>query len=192
MAGRIVAWEADRDGEPRPRFGVPAVGAVIWGGGDMTNVTGPALAGHRFLRDMPAAHLAFLAGVTSLVTVPARHRFFEAGGVAKRFWLIRAGQIAVDMRAPGDGRSIIETLGRGDMLGVSWFFPPFQWQFGAVAVQPAELFECDAAAVRGRCETDPAFGFEFTRRMIVVVAKRLQATRTQLLDEISGRDVRAR
>jgi len=78
------------------------------------------------------------------------------------------------------------------MLGVSWFFPPFQWQFGAVAVQPAELFECDAAAVRGRCETDPAFGFEFTRRMIVVVAKRLQATRTHLLGEVTGRDARAR
>ena len=78
----------------------------------MTNVAAPALAGHRFLRDMPAPHLAFLAGVTSLVTVPAGHRFFEAGGVAKHFWLIRAGQIAVDMRAPGDGRAVIETLGR--------------------------------------------------------------------------------
>ena len=48
----------------------------------MTNVAAPALAGHRFLRDMPAPQLAFLAGVTSLVTVPAGHRFFEAGGVA--------------------------------------------------------------------------------------------------------------
>ena len=153
----------------------------------MTDVAAPALAGHRFLRGMPAPHLAFLAGVTSLITVPAGHRFFEAGGVAKHFWLIRAGQIAVDLRVPGDGRAIIETLGRGDMLGVSWFFPPFQWQFGAVAVQPAELFECDAAAVRGRCETDPAFGYEFTRRMIVVVAKRLQATRVHLVGEITGR-----
>jgi len=158
----------------------------------MADVAVPALAGHRFLRGMPAAHLAFLAGVTSVVTVPARHRFFEAGGVAKRFWLIRAGQIAVDMRAPGDGRAVIETQGRGDVLGVSWFFPPFQWQFGAVAVQPAELFECDAAAVRGRCDADPAFGFEFTRRMIVVVAKRLQATRAQLLDEVTARGTRTR
>jgi CRP-like cAMP-binding protein len=158
----------------------------------MTDVAAPALAGHRFLRDMPAPHLAFLAGVTSLVTVPAGHRFFEVGGVAKHFWLIRAGQIAVDLRAPGDGRTVIETLGRGEMVGVSWFFPPFQWQFGAVAVQPAELFECDAAAVRRRCETDPAFGYEFTRRMIVVVAKRLQATRTHLVDEITGRGAGAR
>ena len=75
----------------------------------MADVAVPALAGHRFLRGMPASHLAFLAEVTSVVTVPAGHRFFEAGGVAKRFWLIRAGQIAVDMRAPGDGRAIIET-----------------------------------------------------------------------------------
>jgi CRP/FNR family cyclic AMP-dependent transcriptional regulator len=153
----------------------------------MTEVAVSALAGHRFLRGMPAHHLAFLAEVTTLVTVPAQHRFFEAGGVAKHFWLIRAGQIAVDLRVPGGGRAVIETLGRGEMLGVSWFFPPCQWQFGAVAVQPAELFECAAATVRRRCETDPDFGYEFTRRMIVVVAKRLQATRVHLLDDVTGR-----
>jgi CRP/FNR family transcriptional regulator, cyclic AMP receptor protein len=153
----------------------------------MAEVAVAALAGHRFFRGMPAEHLAFLAGVTSLVTVPAGHRFFEPGSVAKHFWLIRAGQIAIDLRAPGDGRVVIQTLGRGEMIGVSWFFPPFQWQFGAVAVQPAELFECGAAAVRGRCDTDSGFGYEFTRRMIVVVAGRLQATRVQLLRQITGR-----
>jgi CRP/FNR family transcriptional regulator, cyclic AMP receptor protein len=153
----------------------------------MAEVAVASLAGHQFLRDMPAEHVAFLAGVTSLVHVPAGHRFFEAGSVARRFWLIRAGQVAIDLRAPGDGRAVIQTLGRGEMIGVSWFFPPFQWQFGAVAVQPAELFECDAAAVRGRCDADPAFGYEFTRRMIVVVAGRLQATRGRLLGQITGR-----
>jgi len=151
----------------------------------MAEVAVAALAGHQFLRGMPTEHLAFLAGVTSLVTVPAGHRFFDVGSVAKHFWLIRAGQVAIDVRAPGDGRAVIQTLGRGEMIGVSWFFPPFLWQFGAVAVQPAELFECDAAAVRGRCDTDPGFGYEFTRRMIVVVAARLQATRVRLLSQIT-------
>src|SRR5262252_854933 len=79
----------------------------------MAEVAAPALAGHQFFRGMPAEHLAFLAGLASLVTVPAGHRFFEVGGVAKHFWLIRAGQIAVDLRAPGDGRTIIQTLRRG-------------------------------------------------------------------------------
>jgi len=158
----------------------------------MTAVAVPTLAGHQFLRGMPDRHLAFLAGAARLVTVPAQHSFFEAGGVARHFWLVRAGQIAVDLRAPGDGRVIIQTVGRGEMLGLSWFSPPFQWQFGAVAVQPAELFEFDAAAVRGQCETDPGFGYEFTRRMIVAVARRLQATRIQLLDEFTGHDTRGR
>src|SRR5438477_10182088 len=115
-AGGVGGWQG-RGG----RTMVPALPrrCRCLGGGDMSDVAVPALAGHRFLRDMPAPYLAFLAEASSLVTVPAGHRFFEAGGVAKRFWLIRAGQIAVDMRVPGDGRAIIETLGRGDMLGVS-------------------------------------------------------------------------
>src|ERR1043166_4837074 len=106
----------------------------------MTGVAAPALAGHRFLRGMPAQHLAYLAEVTSLVTVPARQRLFEAGEVAHHCWLIRAGQVEVAragqvegaVGVPGAGRVVIQALGGGEMLGVSWFFPPFQWQFGAV------------------------------------------------------------
>jgi CRP/FNR family transcriptional regulator, cyclic AMP receptor protein len=156
----------------------------------VSGVAAPALAGHQFFRGMPASHLAYLAEVTTLSTVPARHRFFDAGGLAQYFWLIRAGQVALDVRAPGAGRVVVETIGRGEMVGVSWFFPPFQWQFGAVAVQPTEAFQVDAAAVRERCDTDPDFGYQFTRRMIVVVARRLQATRIRLLDVCTGWDVR--
>ena len=58
----------------------------------MTAVAVPALAGHQFLRGMPARHLAYLAEVASLVTVPAHHRFFETGAVAQHFWLVRAGR----------------------------------------------------------------------------------------------------
>ncbi len=156
----------------------------------MSEVSAPALAGHQFFRGMPAQHLAYLAGVTTLSTVPARHRFFDAGGAARYFWLIRAGQVALDVQAPGAGRVVVQTIGRGEMVGVYWFFPPFQWQFGAVAVQPTEAFQVDAAAVRERCDSDPDFGYQFTRRMIVIVAQRLQATRIRLLDACAGRDMR--
>jgi CRP-like cAMP-binding protein len=158
----------------------------------MTEVVAPALAGHKFFRGMPAHHLAYLAQVTSLVTVPAQHRFFEAGTVARYFWLIRAGQVALDLRAPGAGRVVVETIGRGEMVGVSWFFPPFQWQFGAVAIQPTEAFQIEAAGVRQRCDTDPEFGYQFTQRMIAVVARRLQATRVRLLDVCTGQGPRGR
>jgi CRP/FNR family transcriptional regulator, cyclic AMP receptor protein len=148
----------------------------------MTAVASSALAGNHFLRGMSDDHLARLAEVTSLITVPARHRFFSAGTVARQFWLIRAGQVAVDIDVPGQRRIVVETLGRGDLVGVSWFYPPFQWELGAVAVQPTEAFEVDAAAVRERCDADPDFGYQVTRRLIEVVAKRLQATRLRMLE----------
>jgi hypothetical protein len=95
------------------------------------------------------------------------------------------------MRAPGDGTVVIQTRARRD-VGLSGSSLPFQWQFGAAAVQPRDQPDARRRAVRGRCETDPDFGHEFTRRMIVVVARRLQATRMQLLDEFTGRETRGR
>lgn len=145
-------------------------------------VPASALAGHQFLRGMPGAHLGLLAGAASLVDVPAGHRFFAAGRMPHQFWLIRAGQVALDLDVPGRGRMIVETLGRGDMVGLSWFLPPCQWQFGALAIQPTEAFEFDAAAVLRCCDEDPAFGYEFTRRVLGVVLHRLQVTRGKLLE----------
>ena len=147
----------------------------------MTKVTASALSTHQFLRGMPGEHLEFLAGHAVLRSVPARHRFFEVGGAAQRFLLIRAGQVALDLLAPGDGRLVVEAIGRGEVVGVSWFFPPYRWQFGAVALQPTEAFDLDGAAVREHCEADPDFGYQFTRRLITVVARRLQGTRVRMI-----------
>ncbi len=147
----------------------------------MTKVTASALSGHQFLRGMPDEHLEYLAAHAALLSVPVRHRFFEVGGAAQRFLLIRAGQVALDLLAPGDGRLVVEAIGRGEVVGVSWFFPPYRWQFGAVALQPTEAFDLDGAAVRAHCEEDPDFGYQFTRRLITVVARRLQGTRVRMI-----------
>ena len=152
----------------------------------MVGVPSSALTGNYFLRGMSDDHLARLAEVASVVSLPARHRMFTVGMVAKRFWLIRAGQVAVDVDVPGQGRIVVETLGRGDLIGVSWFFPPFQWQFGAVTIQPTEAIELDAAAVRQRCDEDPDLGYQITRRLVAVVAKRLQATRLKMVNFGAG------
>ena len=144
-------------------------------------VLASALEGQAFLRGMPAAHLGRLAAAASLTSVPIGHRFFSAGAVPRQFWLIRAGQVALDIDA-GQRRIIVETLGRGEVVGLSWFLPPFEWQFGAVAVQPTEAFEFDAAAVRRSCDEDPAFGYELTQRLLAAVTGRLQATRAKLID----------
>jgi CRP-like cAMP-binding protein len=151
----------------------------------MSEITAAALATHPFLRGMSLDHLGVLAETAREVRFPARHRLFEDGGNATRFWLIRSGHVALDLHVPGEGPLVIETIGMGELLGWSWLFSPYRWAFGAVAVTAVEAFEFDAAAVRASCAADPAFGYEFTGRFTRVLAGRLQATRIRLLGRSS-------
>lgn len=148
----------------------------------MNLTNSPPLTQHPFLRGMTEEHIALLNQVTRYIAVPARHRLFDEGGTADRFWLIEAGQVALDLHVPGHGPVIIETLGRGDVIGWSWLFPPFEWLLGGVTMQATQAFELDGRAVRAMCEADSALGHELTRRMIAVVVRRLQATRIRLLN----------
>jgi CRP-like cAMP-binding protein len=147
----------------------------------MIEVTRSAIAEHPFLRGMPPGHLDALAEVGADVSFPAGHRIFEDGGYAGKFWLIQSGHLALDVQVPGEGRVVVDNVGMGQLLGCSWFFPPYRWVFGAVCAGTLQAFEFDAAAVRERCAADPLFGYELTRRLLRVFAKRLQSTRTRLI-----------
>jgi CRP/FNR family transcriptional regulator, cyclic AMP receptor protein len=135
-----------------------------------------------FLRGLSDRHLARLAASCQHIAVPARHRLFEEGATADRFWLVDAGHVKLDAMMPGGSRLIIETLGRGDIVGLSWMMPPYQWGFGAITAQPTQAFEFDARAVRDACDDDPGLGYEISRRFSMAVVRRLQATRTRLLE----------
>jgi CRP/FNR family transcriptional regulator, cyclic AMP receptor protein len=147
----------------------------------MIEITPAALAAHPFLHGMSRDQLAVLAAAASDVTFPARHRIFEDGGNANRFWLIQSGHVSLDLHVPGEGPVAIETIGMGELLGWSWLFPPYKWAFGAVAATPVEAFEFDGAAVRACCASDPELGYELHQRVARVLAKRLQATRIRLI-----------
>jgi len=147
----------------------------------MVSDTG-VLGAQPFLRGMADEHLAKLAALCQHVAVPTRQRLFEEGTRADRFWLIDAGQVTIDTTVPGQGRLIITSLGRGDMIGVTWLLPPYQWRFGAVTAQPTQAYEFDAPAVRAACDEDPSLGYELGRRVSGVLVRRLEAIHRRLLE----------
>lgn len=150
------------------------------------------LATHPFLADMDEQHLTRLSYWSRRTVFHAGSRIFSEGRTADRFWLIRNGSIRLDATAQGseegcDGDIVVETIGSGTVLGWSWLFPPYRWYFSATALEPVLAIEFDAAGVRRLCDSDPALGYDLTRRFMAVVVERMQSTRMRLLDQHRSR-----
>ncbi|MFK0156142.1 Crp/Fnr family transcriptional regulator [Streptomyces sp. NPDC090493] len=109
-------------------------------------------------------------------------RLFQEGGRADRFWIVRTGRIALDMHVPGRRAAVIEDLGHNELVGWSWLFGPHVWHLGATATTPVRAWEFDAETVRSLCRTDPDLGNAVSQWVGEVLAHRLRAARTRLLD----------
>jgi CRP-like cAMP-binding protein len=134
------------------------------------------------LRSLPAEHRERLMTAAREVAYPQGARLFEEGGRAGRFWIVRTGTVALDLRIPGRRAAVIETLGHDELVGWSWLYGPHTWHLGAEATSPVRAHEFDAEVVRGMCRKDPAFGFAVAQWVGDIVAHRLCTARTRLLD----------
>lgn len=141
----------------------------------------------RLLTVLPAPDRERLMELAREVSFEQDTRIFEEGGTADRFWVLRSGSVSLDITVPGRRPVAVATLGPGDLLGWSWLFAPHRWDFGAEAFSPVRAYEFDGAAVRELCESEPALGLRVVRAITEILAHRLQATRTKLLDQYAAR-----
>ncbi len=148
----------------------------------MTAQTQARVAAHPFFAALTSHQRALLAEHAGPHSFADGDRVFAQGAAADRFWLIETGSVAVDMRVPGRGDQVVETLPAGTVLGWSWLHPPYRWHFGARARERTEAVVFDAAAVRQRCAADPVFGYAVLACFTPVIIERMQATRLRLLD----------
>jgi len=131
---------------------------------------------------LSAIELEIVSAAARPVRFGAGERLFFEGGPARGCWLIDDGCVALDLLVPGRGQVVVQTLGRGDVLGWSWLLPPYQWHFGAVALRPTTATELDTDKLRRLADHDPRFGYTLTLSLFQACAERLQATRARLLD----------
>ncbi|HEY2160939.1 MAG TPA: cyclic nucleotide-binding domain-containing protein [Solirubrobacteraceae bacterium] len=128
------------------------------------------------------AQLELIAGCGGNEHVREGTFLFKEGERADRFYLIRHGAIALEVHAPGAGSHVVETLGEGEVVGWSWLFKPYRWQFDARAIEPTRMVAFDGACLRGKCDADHELGYQLMQRFAGAMLERLQATRLQLLD----------
>lgn len=136
----------------------------------------------RFLRVLPVGVRDRLMELAQEAFFPQDARIFEEGGDATGFWVIRSGAVTLDLRLADRKAAAVATLGPGDLLGWSWLFPPYEWDFGAEALSPVRAYAFDGAKVRALCDEDPVFGVVLLRTVAEILAHRLQAARVRLLD----------
>jgi CRP/FNR family cyclic AMP-dependent transcriptional regulator len=107
---------------------------------------------------------------------------FHEGEPANHFYLLRHGRVALEIKSPGHGSIIIQTLRAGEILGVSWLVPPYRLAVDAKAIELTRTITVNAACLRGKCDEDHDFGYEMMQRFMPILVQRLHATRLQLLD----------
>ena len=142
----------------------------------------PLLKEHAFFERLKPDYIELLIECAANVRFDAGSLIFCQGEEANQFYLIRHGRVAVEISVPGGKAITIQTLTDNDVLGWSWLFPPYQWQFDARAQELTRAIALDGRCLRRKCESDSELGYELMKRFSFMMLETLQGTRVQLLD----------
>ena len=140
------------------------------------------LGSHPFFAGLNAGAARLMAGCAFNVHFAAGDYVFSEGEAADRFYVIRHGRVALEIRSPARGPLIVDTMDGGEVLGWSWLIPPYRYFSDARAVTPVSAIALDGACLRGKCEADAELGYQLLKRVTAVMYQRLQSTRLRLLD----------
>jgi CRP/FNR family transcriptional regulator, cyclic AMP receptor protein len=140
------------------------------------------------LRDTPALqtlapeHRDTLAGCAKNCVFRPGERIMREGDPADSFYVIREGAVAIETEVPGRGAVVMQTLQGGELLGWSWLVPPYRTAFDARSLGTTHAIALDGACLRGKCDADPALGYDLMKLVSTVFVERLKDTRLRLLD----------
>lgn len=140
---------------------------------------------HDFFNDLAPEYLELLAGCGKNVVFDANEYLFREGEPANVFYIIRHGQVAIEMHDPRRGKLNIYTLGENEVLGWSWLIPPYKSHFDARAMKLTRAIALDGACLRKKCDEDSHLGYEFMKRFATMIVDRLVATRLQVINVYS-------
>jgi CRP/FNR family transcriptional regulator, cyclic AMP receptor protein len=137
---------------------------------------------HPFFSKMEKHFLDIVVGCAKNVRFEAGQYLFHEGEPADQFYLVRHGRLALQINSPGRGALTFQTLGEGEIVGISWLIPPYRWAYDAKALELTRAIAMDASCLRGKCEAQHDLGYDMMKRFMPVLIQRLQAMRMQILD----------
>jgi CRP-like cAMP-binding protein len=145
---------------------------------------------HPFVAEFEPRHVERLASLAKEVRFERDQILFREGDDASEFYLIVNGLVALEIAAPGHTFRV-QTLFAGDELGWSALLMGRGKHFQARTLERVDALAFEGSELLAACSEDTSFGYTLMRRLLAVVAERLQATRLQVLDTYSPIAARA-
>ena len=136
----------------------------------------------RFVAELtPRAHEKVFAEA-EMIQYKAGTIIFREGDHSKYLFIIKSGQVVLEITVPPKGRRSILTVGPGELFSWSALVEPRVENASARASVDTEALRVDGETLMKLCEEDKSLGFEVYRTLAKVISSRLIATRLQFLD----------
>jgi len=141
-----------------------------------------ALASGWFGAGLPESARERLADLAELTEYPAGAIILREGSPVDALGIVVDGRLAIRLNVPGRGSVTVLTVEAGDFIGWSALVPPHRATSTIVALEPTTVVSFDGPRLRQAFDAEPALAAAVLGRVVEAVARRLEATRTQLLD----------
>lgn len=138
------------------------------------------------LKALEDEHLEFLSSIYEEHELTEDSVVFDEDDEADAFYIIGMGRVGLEVPVPTGEPMLLETLGNGDLVGLSWASEPYRWKWRARALSPTRVYKFDAETVRERCADDPSLGAQLYLSIAEAAMMRLQTARVRLLDLYPG------
>lgn len=135
-----------------------------------------------FFEGIKPEWLDTIAGCGKQIHLKPNEHLFHEGDAAEAFYIVRHGEVALEIFAAGRGGLTIQTVRENDIIGWSWIIPPYKSTVDARAKDDVTLICLDGRCLRGKCEENQDLGYDLLKRFSAIFAQRLQATHLRLID----------
>ena len=135
-----------------------------------------------FGSDLTDASLEQLAAMAREYESPARTRLLREGDDTKELSILVDGRIALTEHVAGRGSVTLMSAEPGDVFGWTAIIPPYRATATVVSLEPVKVIAIEADPLRAGLKADCVLSAGIYPRLAEALARRLEATRQQLLD----------
>jgi CRP/FNR family cyclic AMP-dependent transcriptional regulator len=123
-----------------------------------------------------------LASIAEVRAFGPGEMLLKEGTECHQFAVVLSGLLGIQVLVPGQGSVTMLTIEPGDVYGWSAVVAPHRSTSTVVGVEAGEVLAFDAEALRDLLNGDDVLAATLYPRLLQAMARRLTATRIQLLD----------